>query len=108
VWRRFVATEILMGRLDAPGFGRDPEAYLSARWSPPRFPWVDPWKDVQTEIAAIQAGLMSRRQAVSARGYDLEVIDREIAEDRDRADRLGLVFTAPGQPLPAAQEGGSS
>ena len=42
VWRRFVTTEILSGRFDAPGFEHDPEPYLAARWMPPRFPWVDP------------------------------------------------------------------
>nr|WP_246729193.1 phage portal protein [Methylosinus sp. RM1] len=67
VWRRFVTTEYLAGRLEAPGFERDPEPYLSASWLPPKVEWVDPLKDVQAEILAIGAGLMSRRQAVAAR-----------------------------------------
>ena len=100
VWRRFVTTEILAGRFDAPGFERDPEPYLSARWMPPRFPWVDPLKDAQAEAVAIASGVMSRRQAVAARGYDLEVLDREIADDRARAAGLGLAF--PGDSNPAS------
>ncbi|MGU3538118.1 phage portal protein [Methylobacterium sp. A54F] len=98
VWRRFVFLEIASGRLDAPAFLDDPELYLSARWMPPRFGWLDPLDDVQAEVTAINAGLMSRRQAVAARGYDLEVIDREIAEDRDRARALGLDFGAGALP----------
>ncbi|MEP9348798.1 phage portal protein [Xanthobacter sp. KR7-225] len=94
VWRRFVTAEVLSGRLPAPGFERDPEPYLAARWITPRQEWVDPAKDSQAEIAAIGAGLMSRRQAVAARGYDLEALDAEIAADNARAAALGLTFQA--------------
>ena len=104
VWRRFVTAEVLSGRLAAPGFERDPEPYLSARWITPRQEWVDPAKDSQAEIAAIGAGLMSRRQAVAARGYDLEALDAEIAADNARAAALGLNFAAGGS-APAATQG---
>ena len=69
---------------------------------PPRNDWVDPAKDVAAEVAAINAGLMCRRQAVAARGYDLEALDAEIAADNARAASLGLNFAAPA-PAPAAQ-----
>jgi len=95
VWRRFVTSEILSGRLAAPSFERDPEPWLGARWITPRQEWVDPKKDAEAEIAAIGAGLMSRRQAVAARGYDLEALDAEIATDTARAVGLGLTFGVP-------------
>lgn len=105
IWRRFVTLEILSGRLPAPGFERNPELYLSARWITPRFDWVDPLKDVNAEIAAINAGLMSRRQAVARRGYDLEQLDREIADDNDRARRLNLAFGSSQPNTAPAEEG---
>ena len=101
VWRKWLTIEVLSGRLEAPGFERDPERYLAAKWMPPRALWIDPLKDAQAEAVAIASGLMSRRQAVAARGYDLEALDREIAEDRERAAALGLVF--PGDAAPAAR-----
>lgn len=94
IWRRFVATEILSGRLEAPGFERDPEPYFAANWLTPKQDWVDPLKDVQAEVIAIDRGLMSRRQAVAARGYDLEALDAEIAQDRRAAMAMGLDFSA--------------
>lgn len=104
LWRRVVATEILAGRLSAPGFERDPEAYLGARWITPKNEWVDPAKDVEAEIAAIGAGLMSRRAAVEARGISIENLDAEIAEDRRRAQSLGLTFpAATARPNPGEQ-----
>lgn len=94
IWRRFVTTEILRGRINAPGFERDPEAYLAATFYPPKQDWVDPAKDVDAELAAIAGGLKSRRQSVAERGMDLEVLDAEIAADARRATAMGLDFSA--------------
>jgi lambda family phage portal protein len=102
IYRRWATTEILAGRLAAPGFESDPEPYLAVRFMPPRNDWVDPAKDVAAEVAAITAGLMSRRQAVAARGYDLEQLDDEIAQDNQRAASLGLSFTTPPPSPPAS------
>jgi lambda family phage portal protein len=99
VWNRYVTTEILSGRMSAPGFAQNPEQYLAAKWITPRMDWVDPKKDAEAEIAAIGAGLLSRRQAVASRGLDIEALDEEIAADNERAKRLGLTFTQP--PAPA-------
>lgn len=55
---------------------------------------------MEAEILAINAGLKSRRQAISERGYDAEQVDAEIAADKARTDALGLSFGAP----PAAKE----
>jgi len=92
VWRKWVTLEVLSGRIGAPDFARDPAPYLAASFVPPRIDWVDPLKDVEAEISAIAAGLSSRRQAVAARGMDVEALDREIAADRAREERLGLDF----------------
>jgi capsid protein len=95
VWRRFVTTEILSGRFEAPFFEMNPEPYLSANFITPRQDWVDPLKDSQADIMAINAGHMSRRQAVAARGYSLEALDAEIAADKQNAESLGLNFSQP-------------
>lgn len=101
VWRRWATLEVLSGRIDASGFTRDPEPWLAATFIPPRVDWVDPQKDVEAEIAAIGASLMSRRQAVAARGLDVETLDREIAADRQREASLGL---SPPNRVPTTQE----
>jgi lambda family phage portal protein len=90
VWERFIRLAVLTGDLPARDFARDPEAYTRCAWLPPKFDYVDPMKDVQAEIMAIDAGLKSRSQAISERGYDAEQVDAEIAADKERARRLGL------------------
>ena len=55
-------------------------------------------KDASAEILQIEAGLKSRSQAISERGYDAEQVDREIATERKREAALGLDFRRPGSP----------
>ena len=90
VWERFVRLAVLTGDLPARDFGQDPEAYTGCAWLPPKFDYVDPIKDVQADIMAIDAGLKSRSQAISERGFDAEHVDAEIAADEERASQLGL------------------
>lgn len=98
IWERFVRIAVLNGDLPARDFDADPAAYLGCSWLPPKFDYVDPMKDVQAEILAIDAGLKSRSQAISERGYDAEQVDAEIAADKARTDTLGLSVGTP--PVP--------
>ena len=94
VWRRWLEAAVLAGELDPS----DLAGALAVQWIPPRWDWVDPLKDIQAQLLAIEAGLLSRRKAVEATGYDIEEIDRENAADRDRAEGLGLQYRAsPGE-----------
>ena len=95
VWERWIATEVLAGRIRGTV-----DAALPVRWTPPKLAWIDPLKDAQSEAEAIAAGLMSRTQAIAARGDDAERLDAEIAADKAREKRLGLDFSA--KPTPAA------
>lgn len=104
VWRRFVTTLILSGRISAPDFEADPEKWLSADFYPPPMAWVDPAKDAEATATMIAAGLKSRRQAVAELGYDVEALDAEIAADRTRETALGLAFATPA-PQGAADAG---
>jgi capsid protein len=83
---------VLEAALPLPDFNRRRREYLSAKWIPQGWQWVDPKKEFDAMLTAIRAGLLSRSEAISAFGYDAEDIDREIAADNLRADELGLVF----------------
>lgn len=92
VWRRFVATE------GVDGAGR-------VEWIVPKSLQVDPAKDVEADLAEIDAGLASRRQKVAARGWDIASLDAEIADDRAREKLLGLTFSATSaKPSSAAEQ----
>ncbi|HWB47539.1 MAG TPA: phage portal protein [Stellaceae bacterium] len=90
IWKRWLIGEYLSGAIDLPR--GDLESLLAVNWYPPALPWVDPLKDLQSEVLAVSSGLKSRRQAVAERGYSVEQLDEEIAQDNAREGRLGLVF----------------
>jgi len=89
IWNRWIELAALSG---AVRIGRDLAPYRAVKWLPPKFEHADPWKDQQTEISAIEAGLMSRSHAIAERGYDAETVDSEIAADHARAAKLGLAI----------------
>ncbi|MCX6619992.1 MAG: hypothetical protein NTY38_02710 [Acidobacteria bacterium] len=64
---------------------------------------LDEKSETAAVIAKIRAGLMSRAEAVSAMGWNVEDIDREIAADNQRADALGL--TLDSDPRKVTQQG---
>jgi lambda family phage portal protein len=90
IWRRWAATEVLSGRVSTTV-----QAALPVRFITPKQQWVDPSKDITAELEAIAGGLMSRREAVTSRGVDIEALDAEIAADNERAASLGLTFQQP-------------
>jgi lambda family phage portal protein len=109
VWQRWLDTAVFSGALALPDYEENRRTYLGCAWLPPRWDWVDPLKDARAEIEQIEAGLKSRTQALAERGYDAEQVDAEIAADRAREQRLGLVFgaapNAPSEaPAPAEDE----
>jgi lambda family phage portal protein len=103
VWARWMDVAALAGALDLADYERRRREYFACDWLPPKWDWVDPQKDARAEIEQIAAGLKSRSQALAERGYDAEQVDAEIAADKDRERKLGLVFSSaqnapPGQP----------
>jgi lambda family phage portal protein len=93
IWRRWLETAVLSGAL-----GADPVTARPVQWIPPRWDWVDPLKDIQAQVLAMEAGLTSRRKVVEATGYDIEEVDRENAADAKRASDLGLTYrVSPGE-----------
>lgn len=91
-------------------------AAVGLDWTPPGRAIVDPNSEVEAAVLQMRAGLRSRSEEIRSRGFDPEVVDRQIAEDNARADRLGLRFDSDGRtakagaasndapPTPAADE----
>ncbi|KIN73265.1 Phage portal protein, lambda family [Sulfitobacter guttiformis KCTC 32187] len=85
VWRRWLALEILAGRIDA-------SADTPCDWIMPRPQQVDPAKDLEATEKAIALGLTSRTHAINELGWNADDIDEEIQSDRAREAELGLNF----------------
>jgi lambda family phage portal protein len=103
VWRVWMDTAVLAGAvpISATAYRTRAKDFRRAKMITPRLPWVDPWKDAKAEEAMVNSGFKSRSDVIESLGADAEETDQRIAEDRDRADKLGLVFpisSASGQP----------
>ncbi|PLW98842.1 MAG: phage portal protein, partial [Marinilabiliales bacterium] len=58
-----------------------------------RWPWVDPLKDVNANIAAIKNGLKSRSAVVNESGSDIEDVFDQLAMETDLAADKGLTIS---------------
>ncbi len=76
LWRRWIDISALSGAIQS-----DPTDHHAVRFVPPGWQWVDPLKEVNADIAAIEAGLKSREEVVAARGRDVDELDAERARD---------------------------
>lgn len=72
IWRRFALTEALRN---------GGEAEADCEWRFPAMPEADPMKQVQATVAQLNAKLVSRREAIAARGETIERVDADIAAD---------------------------
>jgi len=95
----------MAGALNLPDYQTNRRALTKADWLPPKWDWVDPLKDINAEVTEIEAGLKSRSMAMAQRGYDADLVDAEIAEDRAREAAFGLDFRRPSSPAQGAGQG---
>lgn len=101
---RWLAWAVTSGQLppaDLEAMAPDRFSFQARGWA-----WVDPLKDVQTEILAIRAGLTSRTRAAAARGVDLEDIYAELAAEQALAEEFGLELETDlsGRPIDTSGE----
>lgn len=88
----FLDAAVISGAIKISDYYDNRAKYLKINWRPDGWPWVDPLRDVMSEKMAIRNGFTSRAQVVAGRGGDAETVDRENAEDKARAQSLGLVY----------------
>ena len=81
LYARTVTLAILSGRISAPGFVRDPRAFLSCELLWPEFPHIAPLDETRADALAVQMGFRSRQEVIAARGRDPVEVDAEIAAD---------------------------
>jgi lambda family phage portal protein len=80
-WERMVTLEILSGRLNAPDFERDPEAFNDVTFLFPEPASIDPYRESQADVIALNAGIRSREEIIASRGRDIRDVDQEFAAD---------------------------
>jgi len=94
LWDRFVAECVLAGLVEitALEYAHHPDLFGACAWTPSGWPWVDPLKEVMSELKAMAGKLASRSGLLSGRGLDDEEIQEELLQeamrDAENAERL--------------------
>lgn len=59
-------------------------------WTTPKWPWVDPLKDIQAEVLAINNALKSRSESIRENGYEPDTVYKELAQDQKTIQKYGI------------------
>lgn len=70
------------------------DKFKAHEWMPRRWSWVDPKKDVEAAIMAIDNGLKTRGQVIRESGLDPETVWKDLAEENARLRELGVLVDA--------------
>lgn len=74
---------------------------VSVRWTPPRREMIDPTKEVDAQIAAINGGLISWSETARENGYNADELLEEIKTDTQAIKEAGLDFSGKPKPQPS-------
>ena len=66
------------------------EMFNAPDWKPRRWAWVDPEKDINAQIKAVENHFKSKRQVISEGGGDIEDVFKDIKKDEELAEDVGL------------------
>lgn len=88
VFEGWLETNLLNGTINLPAAKLD--KFKKPQWLPRRWAWVDPLKDQQASILAVDNHFKSKRQVVAEMGGDYESVLREIKQDEELAADVGL------------------
>jgi lambda family phage portal protein len=83
VWRWAMEAALIMSLVREP---------VSAMWTPPPVPYIDPDKEGLAIIRNIRGGAQTLSESIRERGYDPDELLAEMASDNKKLDALGLIL----------------
>ena len=110
IFEEWLAMAAISGALKNADNGPALPASKLDKWNNPEFKarrwdWVDPLKDLQASVLAVEKGFKSRRSIISEGGGDIEDTFADISADEELADEFDLDFKSEsGQQANAQQQ----
>jgi lambda family phage portal protein len=95
VFAAWLPQAILSGQINGALMSQQDAIRKATRWAGRGYPYVDPAKEVQSSLNAIDGGLTTRRRELEEKGLELEDVYDELAEEKELQEEKGLVFTNP-------------
>ena len=101
IWAWFATDALLFGTVTLPrGASRALAPYSDIAWNGPKWEYVNPKEDAETDVLLVDNLLKPRSAVIAETGEDPESVDEQIAQDQERETKLKLVRrqkTAPAQ-----------
>jgi lambda family phage portal protein len=94
VWDGFVDAAMASGALVLPA-NVDRATLWDCTHTGPAMPWIDPEKEVNARVTAMQWKLTSRSRVIRESGKNPDQINREIVHDQEQAGLLGIDISGP-------------
>lgn len=90
IWSDFVEACVLKGLINIKDFFSNKEKYTNSAWIAPGWSWIDPEKEVNADIKAMQNGGKTLSQWCAERGDDWQSQLDQMAREKEYAEKLGL------------------
>lgn len=86
----FLDAAVLAGTLSLDGYADNPAQFQNINWIAPRWEWVDPLKDRQAQLLAINSRTMAPSRAIEQEGLDPDEEYDRMAEDYKKMADKGI------------------
>lgn len=93
IYREWLDSCVIAGLLKIPDYFQNREKYQAVEWVAPGWSWIDPVKEVNADILAIQNGGKTLAQWCAERGYDWREQLEQMALEKKTAEDMGLILS---------------
>ena len=93
IYREWLDLCVMAGLLNIPDYYANREQYQACEWVTPGWAWIDPSKEVNADIVALQNGGKTMSQWCAERGYDWREQLEQMAKEKELAESLGLTLS---------------
>lgn len=104
VYLEFLFIAVMEGKVEAPSFFSDRQRWEAVNFRRPRWPWIDPTKEVTADVMALQHRLNSHQRQLESMGHDWQEVFEEVAEAERVAGELGIKIDASKPAPPEVSE----
>ena len=88
IFEKWLEYMLITNQIDLPVAKFD--KFNAANWQPVTWKHVDPLKEVNADIKAVQAGFKTHKQVVAENGGDIDEMWAELQREKEMAEHLGL------------------
>ena len=107
-WNMLMEEAYLRGHLQLPNFYEKKHLWMRVQWMPDGWEWVDPKKETEANVMAVENNIKTLADIAAERGMDEEdIIDqrgKELKLIKDAEEKYGVKFSKSGAPKAVAEK----